>query len=47
MLRERFLAADVGITGVNLAVAETGTLVLVESEGNVRLSTACPASTSP
>ncbi|HWK18797.1 MAG TPA: lactate utilization protein B [Solirubrobacteraceae bacterium] len=42
VLRPRFLAADVGITGANLAVAETGTLVLVESEGNIRLSTALP-----
>ena len=35
-------AADVGITGVNFAVAETGTLVLVESEGNIRLCTGLP-----
>ena len=42
VLRERFLAAEVGITGVNLAVAETGTLILVESEGNIRLSTGLP-----
>jgi len=41
-LRDRFLAAEVGITGVNLAIAETGTLVLVESEGNIRLSTSMP-----
>ena len=41
-LREQFLRADVGITGVNFAVAETGTLVLVESEGNIRLSTSLP-----
>jgi L-lactate dehydrogenase complex protein LldF len=41
-LREAFLQAGVGITGVNLAVAETGTLVLVESEGNLRLCTALP-----
>src|SRR2546423_212064 len=42
VLRKRFLAAEVGITGVNLAVAETGTLILVESEGNIRLSTGLP-----
>ncbi|HWF26465.1 MAG TPA: lactate utilization protein B [Solirubrobacteraceae bacterium] len=42
VLRHRFLAAEVGITGVNLAVAETGTLVIVESEGNIRLATALP-----
>jgi L-lactate dehydrogenase complex protein LldF len=41
-LRESFLAAEVGITGVNMAVAETGTLVLVESEGNIRMCTALP-----
>ena len=41
-LRERFLAADLGITGCNLAVAETGSVVLVENEGNGRLSTTVP-----
>ncbi len=41
-LRERFLAADMGITGVNFAVAETGTLVLVTNEGNGRLVTTLP-----
>ncbi|MEA2198113.1 MAG: L-lactate dehydrogenase complex protein LldF [Solirubrobacteraceae bacterium] len=42
VLRRRFLAAEVGITGVNLAVAETGTLAILESEGNIRLATALP-----
>ncbi len=42
VLRERFLSAEVGITGVNMAVAETGTLVLVESEGNIRLTSSLP-----
>ncbi len=41
-LRQRFLEADVGITGVNFAVASTGSLVIVENEGNVRLSTSLP-----
>ncbi|GEK49020.1 LutB/LldF family L-lactate oxidation iron-sulfur protein [Bisbaumannia pacifica] len=41
-LRERFMAADVGITGVNFAVAETGTLCLVENEGNGRMTTTVP-----
>ncbi|MBF6560919.1 MAG: iron-sulfur cluster-binding protein [Candidatus Binataceae bacterium] len=41
-LRGIFLAADMGITGVNFAVAETGTLVLVENEGNGRLSSTLP-----
>ena len=41
-LRARFLEADAGITGVNFAVAETGTLVIVENEGNARLTTSLP-----
>ena len=41
-LREKFRRADLGITGVNFAVAETGTIVLVTNEGNGRLTTACP-----
>src|SRR5438045_8832032 len=41
-LRDRFAAADVGISGVNFGVAETGTLVIVENEGNIRLTTSLP-----
>jgi len=41
-LRGRFADADAGISGVNFAVAETGTLVLIENEGNGRLSTTLP-----
>lgn len=41
-LRERFMQADIGISGVNFAIAETGTLWLVENEGNGRLSTTVP-----
>lgn len=41
-LREEFAAADAGITGVNFAVAETGTVVLVTNEGNGRLTTGLP-----
>src|SRR5262245_53189294 len=41
-LREEFCRADMGITGANFAVAETGTIVLVENEGNIRLSTTLP-----
>ncbi|HSE19619.1 MAG TPA: LutB/LldF family L-lactate oxidation iron-sulfur protein [Pyrinomonadaceae bacterium] len=41
-LRDRFAAADVGISGVNFAIAETGTIVLVENEGNIRLTTSLP-----
>ncbi|UCH24746.1 MAG: iron-sulfur cluster-binding protein [Trueperaceae bacterium] len=42
VLREGFLGADMGITGVNFAVADTGTIVLVENEGNIRISTSRP-----
>ncbi|GAA3948336.1 LutB/LldF family L-lactate oxidation iron-sulfur protein [Allohahella marinimesophila] len=42
VLREKFEAADIGISGVNFAVAETGTLCLVENEGNGRMSTTVP-----
>ncbi|MGC9194933.1 MAG: LutB/LldF family L-lactate oxidation iron-sulfur protein [Syntrophobacteraceae bacterium] len=41
-LRERFLAADIGITGANFAVAQTGTIVMVTNEGNGRLTSALP-----
>ena len=41
-LRERFLAADIGITGANFAVAETGTIAIVTNEGNGRLTSALP-----
>ncbi|WLD58496.1 LutB/LldF family L-lactate oxidation iron-sulfur protein [Salinispirillum sp. LH 10-3-1] len=41
-LREKFMQADVGISGVNFAVAETGTLCLVENEGNGRMTTTVP-----
>ncbi len=41
-LREVFAQADIGISGVNLAVADTGTLCVVENEGNGRLVTALP-----
>ena len=43
VLREKFLEADVGLSGVNFAVAETGTLCLVENEGNGRMCTTAPA----
>ena len=41
-LRDRFAAADVGVSGVNFGVAETGTIVIVENEGNIRLTTSLP-----
>lgn len=42
VLREKFLSADVGITGANAIVAENGTVVLIENEGNIRLTTTLP-----
>src|SRR5215207_10978574 len=42
VLRERFLAADVGITGANFLVAETGTSVIVTNEGNGDLTQTLP-----
>src|SRR5918997_679980 len=41
-LREKFLTADIGITGANFGVAETGTIVTVTNEGNARLVTSVP-----
>jgi L-lactate dehydrogenase complex protein LldF len=41
-LREKFLNAKVGISGANFAVAETGTICVVESEGNGRMCTTLP-----
>jgi len=41
-LRGKFLQADLGITGANIAVAETGSLVIVTNEGNARLVTTLP-----
>jgi L-lactate dehydrogenase complex protein LldF len=41
-LREKFLDARVGVSGANFAVAETGTICVVESEGNGRMCTTLP-----
>jgi L-lactate dehydrogenase complex protein LldF len=41
-LREAFINADMGISGANIAIAETGTIVLVSNEGNARLVTTLP-----
>jgi L-lactate dehydrogenase complex protein LldF len=41
-LRQKFFDAQVGLSGVNFAVAETGTLCLVENEGNGRMCTTVP-----
>ncbi len=43
LLRQKFLQAGMGISGGNMLIAETGTLVLVENEGNARLTTSAPA----
>lgn len=42
ILREKFLSADVGISGANGIAADSGTLLLVESEGNIRMVTTAP-----
>ena len=42
ILREQFLAADVGITGANMLIAETGTSVIVTNEGNGDLTQTLP-----
>ncbi|MDO9599645.1 MAG: LutB/LldF family L-lactate oxidation iron-sulfur protein [Azoarcus sp.] len=41
-LRRKFFEADIGVSGVNFAIAETGSLLLVENEGNGRMSTTVP-----
>ena len=41
-LRERFREAQMGITGANFAVADSGVIVLLENEGNIRYSTSIP-----
>lgn len=42
VMRQKYLEADMGISGVNFAIAETGTIATVENEGNNRLSTGAP-----
>ncbi|MCS6848757.1 MAG: LutB/LldF family L-lactate oxidation iron-sulfur protein [Anaerolineae bacterium] len=42
VMRRKYLEADMGISGVNFAIAETGTIATVENEGNNRLSTSTP-----
>jgi L-lactate dehydrogenase complex protein LldF len=41
-LRERFLRAEMGVSGANFGIAETGTICIVESEGNGRMCTTLP-----
>lgn len=42
LLRERFAQAEIGISGANFLLADTGSIVLVENEGNARLSSTLP-----
>ena len=42
VLRQKFLDADVGITGANFIVADSGAVVIVENEGNARLTHSAP-----
>ncbi len=42
LLRDRYATADVGITGGNFLIADTGSVAITENEGNARLSTAFP-----
>ncbi|MGZ8846139.1 MAG: LUD domain-containing protein, partial [Pyrinomonadaceae bacterium] len=42
VLRGKFAAADIGVSGVNFGVAETGTILILENEGNIRLTTSLP-----
>lgn len=42
VLRERFLRADAGISGVNFAIADTGSFVMVTNEGNGRMASSLP-----
>jgi len=42
ILRESFARATLGISGANFAIAETGSILLIENEGNIRLSTGLP-----
>src|SRR6266849_4290007 len=42
VLREKFLEADIGISGANFLVADSGAVVIIENEGNARLTTSAP-----
>jgi len=41
-LREKYFRADIGMSGANIVTADTGTLFLIENEGNIRLATGAP-----
>jgi L-lactate dehydrogenase complex protein LldF len=42
VLREKFLAADIGISGANFLIADSGAVAVIENEGNARLATSAP-----
>jgi L-lactate dehydrogenase complex protein LldF len=42
VLRQKYLTADIGLTGANFAIAETGMVSITENEGNARLTAALP-----
>ncbi len=42
LLREKYVQADIGMSGANVVAADTGTLFIIENEGNARLSTGLP-----
>lgn len=41
-LRDKFVQAEMGISGANIAIAETGTIALVSNEGNARITSSIP-----
>jgi L-lactate dehydrogenase complex protein LldF len=41
-LREKFLKADIGISGANFLIADSGAVTIIENEGNARLTTSAP-----
>ncbi len=42
LLREKYFEADIGMSGSNVVAADTGTLFIIENEGNIRLATGAP-----
>src|SRR6266545_4079744 len=42
VLRQKFLEADIGVSGANFLVADSGAVVIIENEGNARLTTSAP-----
>jgi iron-sulfur cluster protein len=42
LLREKYFKADIGMSGANVVSADTGSMVVIENEGNIRLATGAP-----